>query len=269
MADLLKERIEDKQFLDFYWKAVKVSYVDILTKEVQYSEIGTPQGGTLSPILANIYLHELDLFMEERIQISKSSGRTYIENPKYKKIHTSISNLRQPLSKSYRYKKKDYVEEKNRIKQILALEKERSRINSTIPGAGYRIYYVRYADDFLIGVNGTYNQAYQLKKEIEEFLYKRLKLILNKEKTKITSALKHRALFLGTNIRISSSRTFDQKRRKNSYTAEGRKVRARQPVGKILLIAPIERIVRRLESQGICKVKNFTKRDVIPSRKTA
>lgn len=269
LAEILKENIEDRQFIDFYWKAVKVSYVNVLTKEVQHSEVGTLQGGTLSPILANIYLHKLDKFMDAKIKTSRNSGKTYIENPKYKKIHTQISNLRQPLSKNYRYNRKDNFNERKRLEQILLLEKERSKLNSTKQGPGSRIYYVRYANDFLVGVNGTYKNACELKKNIEDFLHTELKLQLNNEKTKITSSTKDRALFLGANIRISSCRIHDQKRRKDSFTSIGRKIRARQPLGKILLLAPIERIVRRLESQGICKVRNFRKRDVIPTRKTA
>lgn len=37
-----------------------------IDKEIEPSEIGTPQGGNLSPILGNIYLHQLDLELERR-----------------------------------------------------------------------------------------------------------------------------------------------------------------------------------------------------------
>lgn len=267
LEKLLCKVIDDKEFIDFYWKAVKVKYVDIVNKYEEYSEIGTPQGGTISPMLSNIYLHELDMFMENKIQWAKNSGPTSIENPEYKNIHTKISNLRQYLSPNYRYKKIKDIDKQKRIEEIKKLEKERSKIKSKISGNGVRIYYARYADDFIVGITGSKELAEELKKEIQEFLEEKLKLTLNIEKTKITDAVKSRALFLGANIRVNFSRTYDQKR--TEKITKNRIFKARVPVGKVLILAPIERITKKLESQGMCKIRNFAKRDVIPTRKTS
>jgi len=73
-----------------------VNYVEFPDVNIEKKNIvGTPQGNTLSPILANILLHEFDLYMNGLIIESKASGSTYKENPAYKKLHTKISNLRQ------------------------------------------------------------------------------------------------------------------------------------------------------------------------------
>jgi hypothetical protein len=140
---------------------------------------------------------------------------------------------------------------------------------SSIKSDGYRIYYIRYADDFLIGINGGEIIAKTLKLKIEEFLKNELQLSLNVSKTKITSAITSRAHFLGAYIRALTSRTNDQPNRNDSFTRTGRKVRARVPQGYIRCFAPIEKIVQKLQEQGICKIHNFKNRQVIPTRKTS
>jgi len=55
-------------------------------------------------------------------------------------------------------------------KEILKLEKIRAKYPSTIQGPGYRVYYVRYADDFLIGINGSRQIAEELKQKLQIFL---------------------------------------------------------------------------------------------------
>lgn len=155
------------------------------------------------------------------------------------------------------------------LKEVLELEKVRAKLNSRIPGPGHRIYYLRYADDFLIGVNGPISIALNLRDEIKEFLKEHLKLELNLNKTKITSAIKSRALFLGTQIKVAHNRTHDQKQRNKSRTWIGRLVESRIGLGQIRLLIPLERITKGLESQGICKIRKFKTREVIPTRKTA
>ena len=265
LEQLLKKEISSKPFIDLYWKAVKSHYVDFKKKVEEFSNVGISQGNVLSPVLSNIYLHELDNFMQAKIEISKKSGPTSKDNPEYKKIHTKTSNMRQYFSSTYR-RNRTFTEEQE--KETLKLEKVRAKYPSKIPASGYRIYYVRYADDFLIGVNGPRRIAEELKQELKPFLFSKLKLTLNLKKTRITRSDKG-AYFLGARLKCHISRTNDQKRRKNSVTATGRKVRARVPQGRIIALAPLEHIIKKLQSQGICQIRNLRKHDVIPKRKTA
>lgn len=208
--------------------------------------------------------------MNKLVLISKDSGVTTIRNPAYVEIHTKISNLRQYFSSSYRYKRTlSKEQERERLDLIKKLEKKRAKLQSTLPGSGYRIYYVRYADDFLIGVTGTRKRAEALKLEIKEFLMNKLQLELNMEKTKITDATKG-ALFLGSILRKLLSRTNSQpQRKKKNKTISGGLNRARIPQGSIRAFVPLERVVKRLETQGICKIQDFKNRKVIPTRKTS
>jgi putative component of toxin-antitoxin plasmid stabilization module len=214
-------------------------------------------------------LHELDLFVnQEFVEPSKTSGKTSKPNPKYTKIHTQISNKRQKLSPNYRYKKIiTGTDRADVLAEIKSLEKRRAELRSSIDGDGFRIYYVRYADDFLIGVNGTYERAVKIRARIAEFLKEHLKLSLNMEKTKITSASEGRAAFLGADIRRYSSRIHDQKRVKR-VTSVG-VTRQRVPNSNIIALAPIEKLVKKLSEQGMCKIRNFRNRDVRSTSKSA
>lgn len=207
--------------------------------------------------------------MQAMVEESKTSGNTSYDNPEYKRLHTKISNMRQYFSPNYRKNRSQTKQwERVRLKEILRLEKMRSQLPSKRLGPGYRIYYVRYADDFLIGINGPYSLAVKVRQEVRDFLKELLKLDLNMDKTHITSSDKG-VLFLGARLRKLASRTNEQKRRKHSITRSGRKVRARVPIGYIVAMAPLEKIVRKLASQGICRVKDFSRREVIPTRKTS
>ena len=268
LASIIMEKVQDKEFIDLYWKAVRASYVSFPTETWEKGLEGVPQGSTLSPVLSNIYLHKLDLFMEQKMKESNDSGPVSLENPKYKEIHTKISNLRQMFLPNYRWNTTIGPEErKSRLLEIKALEIERARMYSKMPGPGYRIKYVRYADDFLIGVNGDKDLCMQLKEEISLFLSQELRLTLNSEKTKITSATTGRAKFLGCEIRVTKSRTRDQPRSRRNL---GHRIsKKRVPVGNIMLLAPLETLVNKLKNQGICRVVDFRQRKIIPTRKTA
>lgn len=64
LMKLLRRRIADKQLLDLVWKFLKAGVME--GQLFARSEAGVPQGGTISPLLANVYLHELDVWAERR-----------------------------------------------------------------------------------------------------------------------------------------------------------------------------------------------------------
>ena len=76
LIDILKRRIKDEAFIDLIWKLLRAGYLEDWMKHQTYS--GTPQGSGVSPLLANIYMNELDQFMEEyRGRFNKGDKRRF------------------------------------------------------------------------------------------------------------------------------------------------------------------------------------------------
>ena len=195
LLDLLSEKIKDSKFINLIRQFLKAGYMEDWKYNATYS--GTPQGGILSPILANIYLHELDkkvATMRKSFNAPAKRSRT----PEYQRKANKLNQLKALYGQC-----SDDSERKDILKQIhrLAVEKRRTPSKDQ---SDKKIAYVRYADDFLVGVNGTREEAEAIKKELTDFAAKELKLELSDEKTKITHSSKS-APFLGYNIRVRRS----------------------------------------------------------------
>nr|ADZ23991.1 reverse transcriptase [Ophiostoma torulosum] len=240
LENLLNNHFKDARLIHLYWKLVKAGYVEWNTKKFVPSDMGVPQGGIISPLLSNLILHELVKFIEDRIkslEIANGNNLPYIRNPVYHNLESKIHRL----NKKILTKGNDPLD-KLKLKLLL---KERRMTKSTIPDPDFklRIKYVRYADDWLIGVWGTRKDAESLKLEIRELL-KELKLELSEEKTLITNARKERAKFLGTYIKKLWVKG-------NLFTKNTKaRLRKRSPGGNLWMTAPILDIKKKLEKEG-------------------
>jgi Retron-type reverse transcriptase len=135
---LLEKKISDQSFLRLVRKLIKAGYVEEGVK--RDSLLGVPQGGIISPILSNIYLHEFDKFVLDLIdKYSTKEKKNYSRNPEYDRKTRRIQYLRDKYPK---------VSErpKDVQKEIERLLKERAEVPATIP-KNNRVKYVRYADD--------------------------------------------------------------------------------------------------------------------------
>ena len=196
LVGILRERISDDRFIRLIRKFLKAGYVEDWTFHNTYS--GTPQGGIVSPILANIYLDKLDKYVKEYIQhFDKGTKR------RPGKESNNLANERKRTVRKLK-KVKDGTEKAALVARLKAIEQERAAFPSgdEMDGSYRRLKYIRYADDFILGVIGSKEDALRLKEDIKSFLSESLALELSEEKTLITHTGKS-AKFLGYEITVT------------------------------------------------------------------
>lgn len=242
LVNILRRRIQDEHFIGLIWKFLKAGYMEDWVYHNTYS--GTPQGSIISPILANIYLNELDVFMAQYAQTFRQGDKRRI-NPDYKKTLDKRRGKQEWLKRN---------EHKISQEQKAAVKAEIDEINQylrTIPYVdpmddGYkRLVYVRYADDFLIGVIGSKVDAKQVKADVGQFIRQQLHLELSQEKTLITHGSDF-AQFLSFQITTSTEQ--------NSTRAKAGYIK-RSYTGRIKLYVPKEKWLKRLLSYGALKIQ--------------
>ena len=192
LLDLLSVKIKDSKFVNLIGKFLKAGYMEDWEYHRTYS--GTPQGGILSPILANIYLHGLDKKIEA-MQKEFNAPAVHAYTPAYGKKVREIVKLRKRYGECA-----DDTEKKELLKRIHKLEVEKRRLPYK-DASDKKIAYVRYADDFIIGVSGSREDAEHIKQELMQFVATGLKLELSDEETKITHSSEN-AHFLGYEINV-------------------------------------------------------------------
>ena len=196
LVQILRERISDDRFIRLIRKFLKAGYVEDWTFHNTYS--GTPQGGIVSPILANIYLDKLDKYVKEYIRhFDKGTKR------RPGKESNDLTNERKRTVRKLR-KVKDGAEKAALVARLKAIEQERAAFPSgdEMDGSYRRLKYIRYADDFILGVIGSKEDAQRIKEDIKSFLSESLALELSEEKTLITHTGKS-AKFLGYEITVT------------------------------------------------------------------
>lgn len=154
--------IRDKKVLSII-KAILKAPIYMHDNTILYPTKGTPQGGILSPLLANIVLNDLDWWIASQ----------------WENIPT----------------KHNYVGKINKNGTVDTGHKYRALRNTKLK----EIYIVRYADDFVIACR-TYVDAHNIKYATEQWLQDRLKLNINQEKSKITNVEKQSFEYLGFSI---------------------------------------------------------------------
>ena len=191
LLGILAEKIHDNRFLRLMRHMLKAGYLE--DWEYRDTLSGVPQGGTVSPILSNVYLHKLDEFVGQELIPQYTRGAVRAASPAYRQVDALLRRAK---------RRGDRAEARR-----LALEMR--TLPSTDPmDPGYRrLKYTRYADDHILGFTGPKAEAEEIKAKLARFLRETLGLELNQDKTLITHARSQRARFLGYDISVQHSST--------------------------------------------------------------
>src|SRR5467141_2115961 len=191
LLGILAEKIQDQRFLRLIRNMLKAGYLE----DWEYRETlsGCPQGGVVSPILSNIYLHKLDEFVEQELipQYTRGTGRKV--NPVYKRLRRHMTSARL---------RGDRAAVRDLKKQLRAIP-----YGDPMDPGYRRLKYIRYADDHMLGFIGPKAEAEQIKARLARFLRETLGLELNQDKTLITHARTQPARFLGYDIIVQHCNT--------------------------------------------------------------
>lgn len=254
LAELIgKELNPDRTLMGIFHKIFKAGYME--RTQYKHSILGVPQGGIISPILSNLYLTPFDNFMSE---LSDKYGKEVVSIPsvKYRKIEARIYTLRRRLN---RWNKGTIKVEENKrefvVSELRRLKVELRTLNSK-ERVGNRLHYVRYADDWVVGIVGTKKFAEEIKKEIQLFLEKELKLELSLDKTKITHLGTEHAKFLGHYIRAATLRQHIATRRRGR---DGNYLNTRKSTSKPKIMVPIHDLKAKLIQKGFANLEGKPK----------
>lgn len=246
LISILRERISDERFLRLIRKFLNAGYVEDWKYNKTYS--GTPQGGIISPILANIYLDKFDKYIKEYAATFRKGDRRSI-NPEYWRLNNKKNWLKKKLQKT-----SDEQMRESYLYEIAQLSKQMlSTPHKDAMDADFRrMQYVRYADDFLISVIGSKSECETIKADITQFMREQLKLELSDEKTLITHA-QDKAKFLGYEIFIRKSDAV--KRNKDG-------VLKRDFNGAVVLTLNSAVIQKKLTEYNALEVRNIDGKDI-------
>lgn len=201
MLKIIKEKIQDGRMLHLLEELLKAGYLEDWKWHETLS--GSPQGGIISPILSNIYLDKLDKYVENTLIPEYNKGKGRRKNLVYKNLMQRATRSKDPKV----------------AKKLRQQAQKLPSLDTHDPGFR-RLWYVRYADDFLLGFTGPKSEAEEIKQRIGKFLLEELKLELSKTKTLITHAKEERAKFLGYEIGAMYSNTKHDQRGRRSINSK-------------------------------------------------
>jgi hypothetical protein len=229
--------MDNPKLIRLIWKLLRYG---VLNEEcIIWFKTGVPQSSIVSPILANIYYHELDEFVQ--------SLKVQLETPKDTKKNLkgkAYKTLEYKINKTYKEMKAhepQSLERQKLAKTLKVIRTERFR-TSVSKVKIIRIEYIQYADDWVIGISGNKMLAFQIKEQVADFMKNVLAQKLHPKTPRVTNLRKGNAHFLVYEIFLPEHRSI------SVYKGKGvRTTRRGQPKLRfdILVTAVTNRYVNR------------------------
>ncbi|MBQ9234648.1 MAG: group II intron reverse transcriptase/maturase [Lachnospiraceae bacterium] len=239
LIDLLRKRINDEAFIELIWKFLKAGYMEQWEYHCTYS--GTPQGSGISPVCANIYLTELDRFI---LEYKKKFDRETVTRRKTSKEYEKASRR---YRKARRAMAENAVHTPEMVREFKESRREKiaQNYNDPFDESFKKVQYNRYADDFVIGVIGSKEDAKKIKEDVKDFLSQKLHLEMSEEKTKITHS-SEKVRYLGYDFKVIRSKNV-----KRTKTGD-----LKNPwYGKVFLYVPKEKWMAKAMEREAVEVK--------------
>lgn len=226
----LRERVSCARTLTMLERGLKAGHIDDKGLHVK-AKIGTPQGSIISPLLANIVLDKLDKYM-----VSVHDELNVGSKRKLNATYTALENRRRY------YKTRDPIKARQALLDMRKLSKFNMLDNSF-----RRSLYLRYADDFVILMASTYENALELKVRIAAFLKNECGLDLNQEKTTVVNT-RDGFTFLGATIKRRTNVSIYNSFKRNA----GGKITRRSTL-RMGVDAPILAILNKLVANNFAR----------------
>ena len=238
LCNILSKKIQDVRFINLIRKLLKCGVL----RQGQFtrSNLGVSQRNIISSILMNIYFNELDKWVESKANML-SQSRTNQQNKKYKQLSYQIGKKTDQMQKLEKKSKQSKII----LKELKALKIERAKVLS-LATQQIQIEYVRYVDNWMLGIKGDKTLAKELKVEINHFVMVHLKQTVHPTKIKITGLRSGKAKFLRYEIYLPRNRKI------NPYIGSGTQITRRTNL-RLRFDIPMDSILQKMEERGYIK----------------